>query len=414
MASHPETRRATPYILWGSGILAFILIVLAVRSLTRERVGVRTARVSYQDLIRSSPTNGKVEPLEDFQKHAQVSGVVEDVYVGSGENIKAGQLLLKLDDADARARLASAQSALQAAQLAQSDIAHGGSQDERNTYAANLSQAKLQRQQDASSLAALQQLQQKGSASASEVDAAQHRLLLDDSNIRSIEQHSTQRYGDADRAGAQAKIADAQAGVAAAESGVASSNIRSPISGTVYYLPIAQYDYVNAGDELIDVANLNKLQITAYFDEPEIGNLAVGQPVKIVWDAKPNMVWHGHISIVPTTIITYGTRNVGEAFITIDDAHGDLPPNANVTVTVTTSQHLHVLSVPHEAVHTDGTQSYVFRVVDGKLVRTNVQVGIVNMVREEIVSGLAEGDIVATSATTNRDLTDGLEVTPVE
>jgi HlyD family secretion protein len=417
MPSNPEKRRTIPIILWASGLVALILVVVAVHYLTRERVEVRTAKVSYQDLIKTSSTNGNVEPIDDFQPHAQVAGVVEEVYVNVGDKVKPGQLLLKMDDADAKARLASAQSNLEAAQLALSDITHGGTQDERNTYAANLSSARLQRQQDAASLAALQQLQQKGAASAAEIAAAQQRLEVDDSSLHSIEQHSTQRYGDADRAGAQARVGDAQAALAAAQSSYASVNIKSPLAGTVYAIPIYQYDYVAAGVDLIYVADLNRIQVLAYFDEPEVGNLANGQPVKITWDAKQDRAWHGHISVAPTSIISYNTRNVGECIITVDDAHGDLQPNANVIVYVTTAQHSHALSVPREALHTDDANDYyVYRIIKDKLVRTSVQVtgGIVNNTRAEITGGLAEGDVVATTPTTPRDLTNGLEVIPVE
>jgi HlyD family secretion protein len=274
----------------------------------------------------------------------------------------------------------------------------------------------LQRQQDADALSALQRLQQQGAASPSEIAAAQVRLQADDNSIHSIEQHSDQRYGQADQARAQAEVADARAAVAAAQSGYASADIRSPIAGTVYYLPVSQYDYVSAGDDLIYVADLNRLRITAYFDEPEIGNLAEGQPVKIVWDAKPGVVWHGHVTQVPTTIITYGTRNVGECFISVDDANGTLQPNANVTITVTTAQHRHVLAVPRESLHFDGSQPFVYRVIHNKLVKTPVQIsgGIVNYNWAEITGGLTEGDVVARNATTNGDLTDGLQVNSIK
>jgi HlyD family secretion protein len=202
--------------------------------------------------------------------------------------------------------------------------------------------------------------------------------------------------------------------VAAAQSSYANANIRTPIAGTVYYLPVSQYDYVKGGDDLVFVADLTRLRITAYFDEPEIGNLAAGQSVKIEWGAKQNMVWHGHISLAPTTIINYnGTRNVGECFITVDDADGVLQPNANVTVTVTTAEHKNVLSVPREALHFEDSQPYVLRVLRDRLVRTPVQVGIVNNNFAEISSGLAEGETVALNATTNRDLADGIEVRPI-
>jgi HlyD family secretion protein len=318
-----------------------------------------------------------------------------------------------MDDADALARLASANSALRAAELAASDIEHGGTQDERNTYTSDQSRAQLQRREDAAVLAALEQLQQKGAASPAEITAARARVQLDDNTLHSIEQHSTQRYGEADRARAQAQLEDARAAVTAAQLAYASADIRTPISGTVYYLPVSEYDYAATGDDLVYVADLKHLRVTAYFDEPEIGDLAVGQPIDITWEAKPGMTWHGHITLAPTTIISYGTRNVGECFIDVDDADGVLQPNANVNVTVTTAQRMHVLSIPRLALRFDGAKPYVYRVAHNKLVRTPVQVGTFNLTREEITSGLAEGDIVALSPTTNIDLSNGLQVTPV-
>jgi len=420
MSSTRKPNRTAQFILWATAFVVLLLALYAVRRLTRERVSVLAAQVSYQDLIKSSSTNGKVEPTNDFEAHAQLAGQVQEIYVNVGDKVRAGQLLLKMDDADALARLASANSALRAAELAASDIEHGGTQDERNTFAADESRAKWQRDQDAAALATLQQLQVKGAASPAEIDAANARLHLDDNTLHSIEQHSTQRYGEADRARAQAALADARAAVAAAERAYASVDIRSKISGTVYYLPISEYDYVSLdNNDLVYVADLKHLHITAYFDEPEIGNLAAGQPVSITWEAKPGVTWHGHITQAPTTVISYGTRNVGECFIDVDDADGVLQPNANVIVTVTTAQHSHVLSVPREALHDEGLQPYVFRIINNKLKRTLVQLGsparpaIVNLTQAEITGGIAEGDTVALNATSNRELSDGLEVTTI-
>ena len=403
------------FILWGSGLIAIVAIVAAVRYLTRERVPIHTAQAAYQDLIRTVSTNGKVEPIDNFAAYAQSPGIVEAIYVSAGEKVKAGQLLLKLDDAEARARLAAAESNLEAAKLAVSDIARGGTLDERNTYAADQNRARLQRQQDEAALTALQQLQQKGAASAAEVAAAQDRVRIDDTNLQSIERHSTQRYDAADRAGAEARLTEAQAALGAAQSAVDSDNIRSKVNGTVYSIPINVHDYVAASADLIYVADLNRIEVTAYFDEPDVGALAVGQPVTIVWEAKPGTIWHGHITQAPTSIISYNTRNVGECQITVDDANGQLQPDANVTVTVTTAHHDHVLSIPHEAVFTNGPQvSYVYRIVNNKLVQTPVQIGIENPTRVEIVSGLSQGDTVALNPVTPHNLSDGLEVTPVQ
>jgi HlyD family secretion protein len=246
------------------------------------------------------------------------------------------------------------------------------------------------------------------------VAAAAERLQAANNSVQGFQSRTTQRYSPTDKARVEAQVADARAALAAAQSSYASFNIRSPKAGTVYSIPVSTYDFVPAGENLIDVADLNKIQVHAYFDEPEIGKLSVGQAVKIAWDAKPNQIWHGHISTAPATVITYGTRNVGECIITVDDARGDLLPNTNVVVTVTTAQRFNALSIPREALHTDGGD-FVYRVVNGKLVRTPVQVGIAtNLIRAEITSGLTEKDTVALGATNNRELSNGLAVKIVD
>jgi HlyD family secretion protein len=408
-----ETRRLNPYALAGIILGLVALAVFGIRFVTRDVVEVRAAPVTHQNLVSTVPTNGRVEPIEPFQAHAQFPGVVEKIYVHVGDKVKKGDALLKMQDADAVSRLAAAKSSLSSAQATLHDLQQGGTQEERLSMQADLSRAQQQQDQAQKSLAALQQLQQKGAASASEVSAAEQRLQTATTTLKNLQQRQTDRYSATDRSKVQAQVNDARAAVAAAQNTYSNANIRTPIAGTVYSIPVAEYDFVNAGESLMDVADLRNMRVRAYFDEPEIGKLAVGQAVKIHWDARQNREWHGHISRAPSTVIAYGTRNVGECLITVDDAQEDLLPNTNVTVTVTVSQRFNVLSVPREALHTEGGD-YVYRIVQGKLVRTPVQVGVTNLTRVEILSGLTEKDVVALNATSNRDLSNGLAVKIVE
>lgn len=373
-------------------------------------VTVRTAELGRRDVISTVSTNGKVEPKQDFQAHAPAPGVVERLFVTLGQNVSKGQQLIKMDDSDARSRVAQAQASLSAGEAALQNMQHGGTQDERLSTQADLATARTQVQQATTSVAALEKLESQGAASANEVAAAKQRLADAQARITQIQTRQQDRYSSSDLSTQRAQVAEAAAALDAAQSGVAGVDIRSPLSGTVYSIPVSQYDFVQAGETLLDVADLTKLQVRAYFDEPEIGKLAVGQPVRIVWDAKPNQLWHGHILEAPTTVITYGTRNVGECLITVDDARGDLLPNTNVTVTVTTSQRNNVLSLPREALHAEGGTNFVYRIVNNRLVRTPVQVGAGNLTLVEITGGLQPGDVVALGATTEVDLTDGLRV----
>ena len=414
MAANNKQGNLTPIAVWGTAAVVLLLAIYAVHSLSRQKVEVHTANASYQDLVKTATTNGKIELTEDFQVRAQAPGQIERIYVDPLEKVQKGQLLLKLDDSAAQATLAHAQAALQAAELAAANVVHGGSAEEHATLDSDLNRATMQLQQDTVSYATAQKLQSQGAASPAEVAAAQHRIQLDEANLQGIRSRSSQRYTPADVSSANAQVADARAAVAAAQSALANVVIRSQVAGTVYHLPISQYDFVNASDELIDVADLSRMRIAAFFDEPDIGSLAVNQPVVITWEALQGRTWHGHVSRLPSTIEAYQNRFIGEAVITVDDADSTLSPNANVSLKVTLAEHPHVLAVPRAALKFDSNgQPFVLRVRDGKLVRADVKIGLVNLNYAEIVSGLSEGDAVATNATSNVELTDGESVTTV-
>lgn len=414
MAQNGTTQSRT----WLWILVAIALVVVVFLFMQRKPVvQVRTAPVSRQDLTSTISTNGKVEPVVDFQAHAPSPGVVAKLYAHLGQLVKKGEQLLRMDSADAASRVAAAQASLQTAETALSNMKQGGTQEERLSTQADLTAAQNQVKQAQATVATNQKLLAQGAASPNEVAVAQQQLTTAQNRVAQIEQRMRDRYASEDLSAQHAQVSQARANLAAAQSGYANVVVHAPFAGTVYSLPVAQYDFVQAGQALINLADLTRLQIRAYFDEPEIGKLANGQPVTITWDAKPNLVWHGHVAQAPTTVITYGTRNVGECLITVDDARGDLLPNVNVTVKVTTAQHNNVLSVPREALRTDGSVNFVYKIVNNKLVRTPVEIApnaIVNLTRAEITNGLNEGDVIALGATSEVDLSNGMLVKPVE
>ena len=410
MAIASTTRKRTLFIALVVAILCVVAYVYYRGS--RSDVTVRTARLERTNLFIPVPTNGKVEPESDFQPHAPTAGVVEKIFVKLGENVRSGQELLRMDASEAQSRISTAQATLQANQAALLNLQRGGTQDELLSERSDLTAAQTQLTQATASYTSLQTLAAKGAASANEVAAARQRELDAQARVAQLETRGKQRYGAQDLSTGQAQVAQARAALAAARSDYTGVDIRAPFAGTVYSLPVAQYDFVQTGEALINVANLSRLRVRAYFDEPDIGKLANGQPVEIKWDARPNQTWHGHISQMPTTVITYGTRNVGECLIAVDDARGNLLPNTNVTVTVTTSQRFNVLSLPREALRNEGGVNFVYRIMNGRLVRTPVTVGVANLTRFEVLSGLQQGDVVALGATTSVDLTDDLRVEP--
>ncbi len=396
--------------MWRSLAVVLILVFFATRYMLRGQLQVRASQVDREVLLNTLSTNGKVEPEVNYQFYSPITTTVKAVYVQAGDKVPAGKLLMLLDDTEARAREATAESGVKAAQAALDAATHNGTQEQRQMAAGDIARARLERDQAQHDLDALTKLNSTGAASASEVSAARQRLQTAEASLSASESSAVNRYSPAEVARAQAALADAQAGLEAAKKVVAQTAIHAPVAGTVYSVDAAHTEYAEQGKLLMQMADLSDERVRAYFDEPDIGRLAAGQKILIKWDAKPGREWHGHIERAPVNVITYGTRNVGVVLVGIDDEDGGLLPDTNVNVTVTTSSEPNALSIPREALYSSNGKPYVFKVVNNSLVRTPIVTSITNLTRVAIVSGLNEGDWVATGTTSGQALQDGVPI----
>jgi HlyD family secretion protein len=396
--------------VWLAAACLLILVFFLARSLTRDRLPVRVARVARALLVNTVATNGHVEPEQNYEVHSPLATTVKAVYVQPGDVVPAGKLLMELDDVEARARLATAESGVKAAQAAVEAATHNGSRQERQAAAADVARARLDLDSARRNLNALNSLKSTGAASASEVAAAEQQYAAAEANLRALEQNADSRYSPAEIARAQAALAEAEAGLAAAREVEAQTVIHAPVAGTVYSLNAGRTEFAEEGKLLLQIADLHHERVRAYFDEPEIGRLAVGQKIQIKWDAKPGRMWNGHIERIPVTVITYGTRSVGEVLVAIDDANGELLPDTNVTVTVTISSEDNALSMPREALYSENGKYYVYKIVGDGLQRTAVTIGTPNLTQVPILSGLQDGDLVATGTTSGQPLREGVPI----
>jgi HlyD family secretion protein len=225
-----------------------------------------------------------------------------------------------------------------------------------------------------------------------------------------LEKKQRDRYSKPEVAKVEAQKSEAQAAYAAAEDTLNQLNIRAPFDGIVYSLPVQQGAYVNAGDLILQEADLSKVRVRAFVDEPDLGRLAPGDPIEVSWDALPGRIWQGTVTATPTVIKLSGTRNVGETTCIVDNHDFKLLPNVNVGVTIVTAQHQNVLTVPREAIHQEDSTRYVYQIVNNELHRRDVETSISNLTQVEITSGLQENALVALAPLNTRPLHDGLAV----
>jgi HlyD family secretion protein len=400
--------------LWVGVAVILVIVFFSARALTRERLPVRIATVERAPLTSTLSTNGHVEPVMKIEFPSPIATTVKAVYVQPGDRVTKGKLLMVLDDVDARARLATAESGVKTAEAALEAATQNGTLEQRQASAAELTRDGIDRDQAQRNLDALTKLSTTGAASPSEVAAARQQLDTMEANIRAAELSARGHYSTAEVARAQAALADAKANADAARQVLQKTSYRAPIAGTVYSVDARPTEYAEVGKVLLQMADLAHERVRAYFDEPDIGRLSVGQEIQIKWDAKPGEVWHGHIIRTPITVITYTTRTVGEVIIDIDGGDGDLLPDTNVTVTVTTASEADVLTIPREALYSENGKPYVFKVVNDGLVRTPVTTGAINLTQVAILAGLNGGDVVATGTTTGQPLQIGVPIKRVQ
>jgi HlyD family secretion protein len=395
------------------------LVVVAVVLFTginrhRGSTSVRAEKVVRQEIASIISTNGKIEPVNSFEAHAPAPATVNKVLVAEGDHVKAGQLLVRLDDADARAQAARAMSQLRSAEAALQAIQAGGTQEELLTSRSDLTKAQAERDDAQRNLQAIQKLRQTGAASPAEVEAAQNRVKKADADVQLLQSKLNGRFSSPEVAKVEASAAEARAAYAAAQELLHHSNVTAPFAGTVYQVPVKAGSYVNGGELLVQVANLEKVRVRAFVDEPEIGRLAKGQQVEIRWDATPGRTWEGTLTRVPTSVTMVGTRTVGEITSEIDNKDRKLLPNVNVNVSIISARHDGALTVSREAVHDLDGKRYIYTIANDKVEAQEVQTGLSSLTRVEVVKGISEGTTVALGAVNAQPLRSGMEVKVVE
>lgn len=397
------------WLVWAAGIAAAVILLASFMS-RGEVVPVRVATVERGTIRSIVSTNGKVEPVQSFEAHAPVGTTVKKLWVKEGQHVKKGQLLAQLDDADAASQAARALAQVRAAQAETSAAQSGGNREEVLTLASQLVKARSQRDTAQRNLDALQRLQQNGAASPGEVKQAQDQVAAADADLKLIQQKQGGRYSEPELARVEAQKNEAQSAYAASENILRQLNIRAPFDGIVYSLPVHQGSYVNPGDLVLQEADLSKVLVRAFVDEPDVGRLAPGQPIELSWDAVPGRTWQGAVSTIPSTVKLLGTRNVGETTCVVDNKDLRLLPNINVGVTIVTAEHHDALTVPREAVRLDNNQKFVYEIVNDALQRRDIQTAISNLTEVEVTGGVTDKALLALASTNSKPLQEGVAV----
>ncbi len=187
----------------------------------------------------------------------------------------------------------------------------------------------------------------------------------------------------------------AEASVQLAQAKLAKTDIRAPFSGIIGLRSVSVGDYVKEGADLVNLEAIDPLKVDFRVPETYLRQIQVGQALQITLDALPGKSYDGKVVAVNPLIDTAGRSVVIRARVGNQDT--TLRPGMFARVRLITKDQADAMVVPEQALVPQGNEQYVFKVIDGKVVRVKVETGQRRDSRVEVLSGLAAGDMVVTA-----------------
>lgn len=386
-------KRKKTFLLVGSVVILTLITAVTVLTGGAE---VETVQAGTGNIIRSVEDTGYVQPATNYDLHAVQNARVVQVPVDTGQQVKAGQTLVILENLDLSIQIEDTRS-----QLSQTAASISATQAAVQRIELELKNAK-------ENLGRAQELYESGAITTVEFEAARLKAeTLEQSHkeqILLLESVRAQQTG-LNRSLQNLNLKERQL------------TLQSPVDGIVLSLPAKQEQVVAPGTVLASVAVPDKLEIKADILSDDLGEVNLGQRVKITAPVLGAKVLYGKVKeIYPLAEEKQSALGVIQrrvpVIVTLADL-ANLKPGYEVKVAIETSTRQDVLVIPREAVRTlkDGGKE-VMVVKDNRVEHRPVKTGIGDRENIEITEGLAAGELIIRDG--NLDLKENTRVKPIE
>jgi RND family efflux transporter MFP subunit len=298
--------------------------------------------VAPQSLERTLPITGSLMPFTEATVKAKVAGELVAVPVREGESVKQGQMLARIDLTEVQARVAAREADVQAAK-------------------AQLVWAGKNREQQ--------------------------KALLEKSFISQSAFDNIQSNYDV----AAAKLKAAEADLVVAQKAQGDAVLIAPFAGTVSQRHAQPGERVALDAKVVSVVDLTRLELEAPVPPAAIGQVKIGQPVIFRVEGFGERAFEGRIERINPSA-TAGSRSIS-VYAVIDNKDGVLRGGMFAQGALTLARVDNALAIPASAVREEIGQNYVYAVVDGKVKKKNVKVGLPDAGgRVQVLEGLAAGE----------------------
>ena len=416
-----KRKKVRNWVIGLSMVLLGVFIALQFNSAGAGSVPVEAAgKVVSVNVAETVETTGFLEAQPFASLTWNTSGVVEEVYVKAGDQVKAGDVLMKLKTTSVDASIISARADLVTAQKELDDLLVSSNtnfaqavidlRDAKQAYqrAVNylefLERSKTTQQTQAKTFIEDTNRGGKKYVFKTKVfrDPAPEDWMIEAENdlaLKKAQLEDAQRAYDRLKDGANAQdVTAAQARIDAAQATVDSMSVIAPFDGQVLYVESQAGDVVNTESTALHMANLDHLYIETQVDESDIPNVSLGDPVTATLDALEGLELSGKVVAMDALGEVESDSVQYTILIDIDKAAEAvfLPLGSTTSVTIQVKEATPSLAVPITAVQNDDQGEYVL------LVQANSSTKRVDIVSSTIVGDLVvvtgdlrEGDTLA-------------------
>ena len=392
------------------GLLGALALAIAGFALRNVVLGtpVEAYRADRGDLVQTVVASGRIMTPQRVSVGAVITGRVARIPVKEGQAVKAGDVLIELDDRDERATAAQAQ-----AVVAQADARIRQLREVALPAAQqNLLQAQANAVNARQQFARSRDLKAKGFVSEAALDDAQRNLDVAESQLRAARiQVETNGPGGSDHLMAQTALDQARASLRVAQARLDQTVIRAPVDGILIGRGVEPGNVVQPGKELMALAPAGETQVVVQIDEKNLSQLKLGQKALGSADAYPRERFAAELVYVNPGIDAL--RGSVEVKLKVPDPPEYLRQDMTVSVDIEVARIRDAVVVPADAVRdVNGPRPWVL-VVDGwRTARRPVKLGLKGEGRVEVLEGVAPGDRLISVA--NGTVLEGQRVRAVE
>lgn len=370
--------------------VALVLVVGVVVLIRARGPAVHTTAAGRRDLEQHIVASGRVRVPTRVQVSAQLAGLVVAVGAVEGQHVKAGDLLVQIDDSAERAAVAQAEAAVNQAKARVEQLRRVGAIVA--TEALREADTNLERAQ--TELGRTTKLVERRAVAAVELENATRAVDIAraQKNAAEAQQVASAPMG-ADSRLALAALLQAQAQLSGANVHMAQTRLVALQSGAVLSRSVEPGDVVQPSRTLLVLAADADVQLVFQPDERNLAWIGLGQKARASADAFPQQVFDASVSYIAPSIDPQ--RGSVEVRLAVPAPPTFLKPDMTVSIDLTVAAKKAVLTISGDVVHGAATPTpYVLTVEAGRVVRHDVRLGIRGEGSIEIVSGIDETSAV--------------------